>query len=72
MQVADYGIASLGHNVRLCVDIDSQDVLRRHRAYPVLDSARDAARDIDIWRDTSTSLTNLVGVIAPAVVCNCT
>ena len=70
MQVANDGIASLGHDVGFLVGVDGKDVLRRHRANPVLNCPRNTAGNIDVWSNAGTRLTNLVGVIAPTVVGN--
>ena len=71
MQVANDGISSFGDDVGFLVGVDGKDVLRRHCTYPVLDGSRNAARDVNVWSNSSTRLTNLVGVVTPAVIGHC-
>ena len=68
VEVADHGVAGLGHHVRLRVGVDGDDVLGRHRPDPVLDGPGDAAGDVHGRGDPRAGLADLVGVVAPAVV----
>ena len=69
VQVADDAVVRLGKEGRFAIGVDHQDVLGTLAAHQVLDSAADAAGNVQLRRNAGTGQSDLIRMRPPAVIC---